>query len=191
MILLILQYMIKSNFSLLILTTILIIILGGCGLSDEELEKMDIVKKVDLEKYMGTWYEIARFPHSFEKNLVGVTATYSLKPNGKVDVVNKGYKNTLDGKLKKAKAFAKLPDPEVTGRLKVFFFWPFGADYIILELDQDNYQYALVGSSSKNYLWILSRTPQMDPKTYDMLVSKAAQRGYDVSQLEVVPQKKE
>jgi len=183
--------MIKIKLSPLLIFAILIITLGGCGLSDEELEKMDVVKNVNLERYMGTWYEIARFPHRFEKNLVGVTATYSLKPNGKVDVVNKGYKNALDGKPKKANAFAKVPDPAVKGRLKVFFFWPFGADYLILELDKENYQYALVGSSSENYLWILSRTPQMDPKTYDMLVSKAAQRGYDVSKLEMVPQRKE
>ncbi|MBN2174244.1 MAG: lipocalin family protein [Bacteroidales bacterium] len=183
--------MLKVKFSSLVISAILIITLGGCGLSNEELEKMDIVKNVDLERYMGTWYEIARFPHGFEKNLVGVTATYSLRADGKVDVLNQGYKYTLDGKLKQAKAFAKLPDPEVKGRLKVFFFWPFGADYIILELDEENYQYALVGSSSKNYLWILSRTPQMDPQTYDLLVSKAAQRGYDVGKLEMVPQKKE
>jgi lipocalin len=149
---------------------------------------MNIVEKVDLERYAGTWYEIARFPHSFEKNLVGVTATYTLRPDGKVDVLNKGYKNSLDGKLKTAKAFAKVPDPGNTGRLKVFFFWPFGADYLILELDQENYQYALVGSSTSNYLWILSRTPQMDQDIYDMLVSKALERGYDVSRIEKVPQ---
>ncbi|HPE55396.1 MAG TPA: lipocalin family protein [Bacteroidales bacterium] len=155
----------------------------------EEIKKMDLVKQVDLERYMGTWYEIARFPNSFEKNLVGVTATYSLKENGKVDVLNQGYKNSLDGKLEKAKGFAKLPDKSQPGWLKVYFFWPFGGDYLILELDQENYQYVLVGSPKKDYLWILSRTPKMEQATYDNLVIKAKERGYDVSKLQMVEQK--
>lgn len=171
------------------LLALLLFILGSCSISAEKLKSMDHVKNVDLERYTGTWYEIARFPHAFEKNLVGVTATYSLKSNGKIEVLNEGYKNSLDGKYKKAKAFAKVPDKSDTGHLKVFFFWPFGADYIILELDKENYQYALVGSSSENYLWILCRTPQMDPQIYQLLLTKAASRGYDIGKLQKVPQK--
>ena len=152
---------------------------------------MNIVNDVNLEQFAGTWYEIARFPHSFEKDLVGVTATYTLRPDGKIDVLNEGYKNSLDGKHKKAKAFAKIPNPENTGRLKVYFFWPFGADYLILELDKENYEYALIGSSSDNYLWILGRKPQLDPEVYMMLVAKAKERGYDINRLEKVPQRTE
>lgn len=161
----------------------------ACGLSDKEIERMRIVKDVDLSRYAGRWYEIARFPHRFEQDLVGVTATYSLREDGKIDVLNEGFVKTLDGKHKKARAFAKVPDPGMPGRLKVYFFWPFGADYLILELDRDMYSYALVGSSSENYLWILSRTPILDEETYRMLVTKAADRGYDVSRLERVPQR--
>jgi apolipoprotein D and lipocalin family protein len=170
-------------YSLLLFT----IALAGCG-SNQKVSTMRTVSEVNLERYMGTWYEIARFPHSFERNLVGVTATYRLKENGKVEVINQGYLHTLDGKLKKAKAFAKVPNPQEPARLKVYFFWPFGADYLILDLAPD-YTWALVGSSSPNYLWILSRTPQMEPQLYNDIVQKAQSLGYDISKLELVEQK--
>lgn len=147
------------------------------------------VSEVDLQKYAGTWYEIARFPHSFEKNLVGVTATYTLRENGKIGVLNQGYKNSLDGKHKKANGKAKVPDPSQPGRLKVSFFLFFYGDYFVLELDQQDYQWAMIGSSTPNYFWILSRTPQMDEDVYQSLLEKARQRGYDLSKLEKVPQK--
>lgn len=135
-----------------------------------------------LEKYLGTWYEIARFDHSFERGLQGVTATYSLKPDGKIQVLNQGYKNSLNGKFKKAVGKAKLASPETPRNLRVSFFWNFYAPYNILELDPD-YRYALIGSNSSDYLWILSRTPQMDDKTYQQLLEKAKLRGYDTSKL--------
>jgi lipocalin len=135
-----------------------------------------------IEKYLGTWYEIARFDHPFERGLQGVTATYSLKPDGKIKVLNQGYKNSLHGKLSKAVGKAKLTSPETPRNLLVSFFWIFYAPYNILELDPD-YRYALIGSSSSNYLWILSRTPQLDEKTYQMIVAKAKARGYDTSKL--------
>lgn len=147
-----------------------------------------VVDSVDLNKYIGTWYEIARFPHSFEKDLVGVTATYEFRDDGKIKVINQGYKFSLDGKHKKSIGKAKIPDKSVPSKLKVSFFLFFYGDYYILELDED-YQYALVGSSSPNYLWILSRTPQMDSSTYNMLVENAKNRGYDVSKLIFVEQK--
>lgn len=168
---------------------LLMAVLISCGLTDEEIATMDMVRNVDLERYAGKWYEIARFPHRFEKDLVGVTATYTLRPDGKIGVLNEGYQHTLGGKHKKAKAFAKVPDENNSGRLKVYFFWPFCADYLILELDRDHYQYALVGSSSDDYLWILCRQPAMDEDTYRMLVDRAAERGYDVSRLQMVPQR--
>lgn len=159
----------------------------GCA-SGQKREPMETVSDVEIERYMGTWFEIARFPHSFERNLVGVTATYRLKANGNVEVINQGYDKTLEGKLKRAKAFAKIPNASQPGRLKVYFFWPFGAEYLILDLDK-NYQWALVGSSTPNYLWILSRKPQMDSIQYEKIVSKAEQLGYNVEKLELVLQK--
>jgi apolipoprotein D and lipocalin family protein len=161
---------------------VLFLMLCGCNTAQTQSNTMKTVDKVDLNRYMGTWYEIARFPHSFEKGFVGVSATYTLKKNGKVEVLNQGYKDSLTGKLKQAKGFAKLPDPNVPGRLMVYFFWPFGGEYLILDLD-DDYQHVLVGSSSKKYLWILCRSPKMDDSTYNSLVKKAELLGFDTSKL--------
>ncbi|MFO7656710.1 MAG: lipocalin family protein, partial [Bacteroidales bacterium] len=122
-------------------------------------------------------------------DLVGVTATYKLLDNGRIEVLNQGYDKTLDGKLKTAKGKAKIPNPEEPGKLKVSFFLFFYADYFIMELDEENYQYALIGSSSDKYLWILSRTPVMETETYTMLVEKAKARGYDIDKLIPVLQK--
>ena len=159
----------------------------SCSTSKNQMIDYTTVKQLDLNRYLGTWYEIARFPHSFEKNLVGVTATYSIRADGKINVVNKGYKNTLDGKLSIAEGKAKIPNKAEPGKLKVSFFWIFYADYDVLELDE-NYQYAMIGSSSPKYFWILSRTPQMNPTTYEMLLEKARKRGYNLDKLEKVPQ---
>jgi lipocalin len=172
-----------------ILFVFLSLLIIGCDAQPtNQQNQMQTVNSLDLQRYMGTWYEIARFPHSFEKDLVGITATYRLKDNGKVEVINQGFKNTLSGKLKKAKGFAKVPDPKEPGRLKVYFFWPFGGDYLVLDLD-DEYRYALIGSYSMNYLWILSRTPQMPDEEYKRLVNKAKSIGYNIDRIELVEQK--
>ena len=146
------------------------------------------VKELDLNRYMGTWFEIARYDHSFEKGLVGVTATYTLRPDGKITVLNQGYKNSLSGKHSIAKGKAKLPDVDEPGKLKVSFFLFFYADYNILELDK-NYQWVLIGSSTNKYLWILSRTPKMEPDAYNKIIGLAKKRGYDTDKLILVEQK--
>ncbi|HSM46426.1 MAG TPA: lipocalin family protein, partial [Draconibacterium sp.] len=138
------------------------------------------VKELDLQRYLGTWYEIARFDHRFERGLVGVTATYSMREDGKIRVLNQGYKNSLDGKLSVAEGKAKLTNEP--GKLKVSFFWIFYADYLVMELDE-NYQWALIGSTSDKYLWILSRTPKLDESTKNLILEKARNRGYDISKL--------
>ena len=159
----------------------------GCS-SSQKIKNMQLVDEVSLDRFLGKWYEIARFPHSFEKGLVGVTATYEQMVTGKIKVINQGYKDSLDGELKTAIGKAKLAKSGNPAHLKVSFFWIFYADYLILELGE-NYDYALIGSTSDKYLWILSRTPQMDGNTYTMLVQKAKERGYDVDKLSLVPQK--
>ena len=159
----------------------------GCAQPDKNRIDNSTIKSLDLNRYLGTWYEIARFPHSFEKNLVGVTANYSLREDGMIRVLNKGYKKSLDGKLSVAEGKAKIPDPNDSGKLKVSFFWIFYGDYYILELDE-NYQYVMIGSSTDKYFWILSRTPQMDESIYQMLLDKARKRGYNLDKLEKVPQ---
>ena len=147
------------------------------------------LKSVDINRFTGTWYEIARFPHRFERGLTGVTATYKLRDDGMIEVINKGYMNSLDGEEKIAVGKAKVASKDGKGHLKVSFFWIFYADYFILELDQQNYSYALIGSSSDTYLWILSRKPEMEKATLDMLLKRAEELGYDLSKVEFVQQK--
>lgn len=173
----------------LILATILLVFMCNCNSQDKMIDK-SVVKELEIEKYLGKWYEISRYDHSFERGLVGVTAFYSLRDDGKIKVVNSGYKNTLNGEKSEAVGKAKIPNPNVPSKLKVSFFWIFYGDYFVLELDKD-YQWAVIGSSSDNYLWILSRTPQMDEKIYKSLLENLVKRGYDVTKLIEVEQKKE
>lgn len=168
----------------------LILVLLSCT-NTKTMINTKTVDNLSLEKYLGKWYEIARFPHSFEKGLVGVTATYSMRDDGKIKVLNQGYKNTLDGELSTATGKAKIPDLNKPGRLRVSFFWIFYSDYLVLELDEKNYEWAVIGSSSDNYLWILSRTPQMEKSLYDELINKLINRKYNVNKLIIVEQKTE
>jgi len=166
----------------------LIITSFGCK-SSKIMVNNSTVKNLDIEKYLGTWYEIARYDHRFERNLVGVTATYSMREDGKIKVVNSGYKNTLEGPKDTALGKAKIPDPSQPSRLKVSFFWFFYGDYFVMELDK-NYQWAVIGSSSDKYLWILSRTPQISESLKQDLLSKIKDRGYQTDELIWVEQKK-
>jgi len=159
---------------------------GGCQTENKSKMNTATVNELDLNRYLGTWYEIARFDHRFERGLVGATATYSMRDDGKIKVVNQGRKNVLDGKLSIAEGKAKLTDEP--GKLKVSFFWIFYADYFVLELDKE-YQWALIGSSSAKYLWILSRTPKLDDNVKKMILQKAEERGYDITKLIWVEQK--
>jgi apolipoprotein D and lipocalin family protein len=166
---------------------ITLIFMSGSLISQQAMSQREYVKSLDIQRYMGTWYEIARFPHKFEKNLVGVTATYTLNSNGSIKVVNSGHFLTLGGKMQNAVGRGKLAGKEKNGHLKVSFFLFFYADYYIMSLD-DNYKWALIGSKSDKYLWILSRTPQMDQNIYNQVLDKARQMGYDLSLLQEVPQ---
>lgn len=152
------------------------------------MPELKTVDSVDVKRYMGTWFEIARFPQRFERGLVGVTANYTLLPNGKVRVLNSGYERDFNGRLRTATGSARVVDTATNAKLKVSFFWPFSADYWILELGKD-YEFAVVGEESRKYLWILSRTPQMDEGVYKELLKRVQSKGFDISKLEKVPQK--
>ncbi|MBN2682841.1 MAG: lipocalin family protein [Bacteroidales bacterium] len=147
-----------------------------------------VVNELDIEKYLGTWYEIARYDHSFERGLVGVTADYSFREDGKIKVINSGFKGSLKGPKSTAIGKAKIPNPKIPSKLKVSFFWIFYADYFVLELDSD-YKWAVIGSKSDKYLWILSRSPLMDKEVYNELLNRLTKRGYDVKKLLLVEQK--
>lgn len=142
----------------------------------------DTVKDLDLKQYIGKWYEIARFDNSFEKGLQGVTAEYSFRKDGKIRVKNCGLKGGTDGEIKCAVGKARPRKSGGPGKLKVSFFLFFYSDYYVLELDA-NYQWVLIGSSSDKYLWILSRTPQLEAGVLDRIIGMAKERGYDTSKL--------
>jgi lipocalin len=138
------------------------------------------VTSFDLSRYLGTWYEVARYDHSFEKGMDNAMAEYILQDDGTVFVLNTAWKN---GKYKVAEGKAKYHDPDLEpGALKVSFFLFFYSEYNVMMVDED-YQISLVGSKSKNYLWILSRTPVPDPDLLNMILEEAEARGYDTSKL--------
>lgn len=160
---------------------LLIILTMISFLSCRTTQDLPTVESVELTRYQGLWYEIARLPNSFEKGLECVTATYTLKSNGKIEVLNRGYSEEK-GSYRSARGTARVPDPDEPGKLKVSFFWPFSGDYYILLLDEQ-YQYALVGAPSRKYLWVLSRTKVLDAALYVRLMDHAEQHGFDTDQV--------
>lgn len=148
-------------------------------LSKEEHYTLEVVPHVELERYLGKWYEIAHLPARFQEGCTDTTATYTLSKDGNVTVLNECIRN---GKIKQAKAKAKVADKNSGAKLKVTFFWPFSADYWIINLGKD-YDYAVVGTPNRKYLWILSRTPQMDDKLFSQLIESVKSKGFNVDNL--------
>ncbi|PLY09682.1 MAG: hypothetical protein C0625_00330 [Arcobacter sp.] len=149
----------------------------GCSSKNPEL---NTVQKIDINKYLGTWYEIARYEHSFEKDCKNVSANYSLKKDNEIKVINQ-CTNMKTNKTKKAIGSAYSID-ETNSKLKVSFFWPFYGDYWILDIDE-NYTYALIGEPSRKYFWILSREKQLDKNLKKEILNKLPNYGYDEKSL--------
>lgn len=142
---------------------------------------LDTVPQVDLGRYAGRWYEIARYPNRFERKCDrDVTADYSIKRNGEIRVTNSCLKS--NGTVSRAVGTAKVADKSTNAKLKVAFFWPFYAKYWIIDLGRE-YDYAVVGGPSRRYLWILSRTPQISDDLYSSITARLAAKGYDASKL--------
>ena len=145
--------------------------------SDVSKNDLEVVQSVDLSRYIGRWYEISRLPNGFQKKCADmVSADYSLRPDEKIEVINRCRK--ANGEYATAKGKAKIVDKKTNAKLKVTFFWPFYGNYWILELGP-NYEYAVVGEPGRKYLWILSRSPQMDEVLYEELLQKMAARGFN------------
>ena len=157
----------------------LLLCLAGCtGLPENVMPVGDF----KLEKYLGTWYEIARLDHSFERGLTRVTADYSLRGDGGVRVLNRGY-SARDRAWKEAEGKAYFVNQSDQGYLKVSFFGPFYGSYVVLALDREGYQYSLVSGPDKSYLWLLARRPKLDKVVLDGLIARAAAAGFDTSKL--------
>ncbi|MDD2697222.1 MAG: lipocalin family protein [Arcobacteraceae bacterium] len=159
-----------KNYLLLLALSLFFV---GCSTKHPHLET---VKSVDIQKYKGTWYEIARFEHFFEKGCKNVTATYELKSDGDIKVINR-CTMIEDNKQKEAFGVA-YPTDETNSKLKVSFFRPFYGDYYILDVASD-YSYALVGAPSRELLWILSRTKTIDESTKEKILAQLPKLGFD------------
>jgi apolipoprotein D and lipocalin family protein len=157
----------------------------GCTTTTERLHlpPLETVRRVEVERYLGRWYEIASFPQIFQRGCTGTTATYSLKPDGNIEVRNRCFENALDGPEKGAVGTARVANRATNAELEVSFFGPFWAPYWIIDLGPD-YEYAVVGHPGRDYLWILSRSPQMADETYAAILERLRAKGYELERLQ-------
>jgi apolipoprotein D and lipocalin family protein len=157
-------------------------LVAGCTGKPDGVEP---VRPFDIQRYKGEWFEIMRLDHSFERGLTNVTATYALRDDGSVDVLNKGF-DRKNCRWKEAKGRAVFQGSRDTASLSVTFFWPFSGGYHVLALDRQDYGWALVSGPSRNFLWILARRPNLDVDLRNGLISKARELGFPVDQLILV-----
>ncbi|GAC04829.1 lipocalin family protein [Paraglaciecola chathamensis] len=155
------------------------LLLTGCTSVPSGIEP---VQDFNLQRYLGKWYEVARYDHSFERGLEQVTAQYSLRNDGGVKVVNRGF-NQQEQAWEEAVGKAYFVDDESTGHLKVSFFGPFYASYVIFSLDIQDYDYAMITGPNRDYLWILARQPKLPPEVMQNLLEKAGDAGFDTQKL--------
>jgi apolipoprotein D and lipocalin family protein len=157
----------------------ILFILTGCATIPSGVEA---VRGFDVGRYEGRWYEIARLDHSFERGLSNVSATYTLRGDGRIDVLNKGF-DKRSGRWKEVRGRACFLEDSTVGRLKVTFFWPFYGSYNVISLDNENYSYALVCGPNRSYLWILAREKTLGRAVIDKLIKAAKDSGFDVEGL--------
>lgn len=157
----------------------LMLLLVGCVSPPEGVQP---VQGFEPKRYLGTWYEIARLDHSFEEGLSDVTAEYSMRDDGGLKVINRGYSKE-EKEWSEAQGKAYFVEDETTGHLKVSFFGPFYGAYVIFELDKDNYDYAFVSGPDTSYLWLLARTPEVSDELIQSFVSRADNLGFDTNEL--------
>ncbi len=178
--------LIKQVGSLILLIAIsfmLVAALGSCSVGVPR--GLTVVDDFEVDRYLGTWYEIARLDHRFERDLDQVTATYSKRDDGGITVINRGY-DTIRQIWKESEGKAYFVDSPDQGQLKVSFFGPFYGGYNIIELDREQYRYAMIAGPDRDYLWILARQPELDQGVLSGLLDKAGQAGFEVSKLIMV-----
>ncbi len=164
------------------MTIVLCMLLSCAPQNRQAAVPLEVVPAVDLTRYTGVWYEISRYPNRFQEGCVGSRATYTLRSDGKIGVLNECFEGSFTGKLRQVNGTAKVVDRKTNAKLKVTFFWPFYGDYWIIDLGRD-YEYAVVGHPDRTYLWILSRTKQMDEELYREILGRLTAQGYDTAKL--------
>ncbi|HUF21819.1 MAG TPA: lipocalin family protein [Burkholderiales bacterium] len=165
----------------------LVLFLTGCANgSGRDAVPLETVEGLEIDRYLGKWYEIGRLPFRVQEGCVATTATYTRIDEKHIRVMNECRQERFDGKLRRASARAWVAGDD-PARLKVQFFWPFRADYWVIALDPE-YRWAMVGQPSRKYLWILAREPQIPEAVYLDLLERAAAQGYDVSRMQRTPQ---
>lgn len=164
---------------------LLVLSVSGCLGMPESVKP---VSQFELDRYLGTWYEIARLDHSFERGLSQVTAEYSLRDDGGVSVINRGF-SAEEQEWDEAEGKAYFVDKDSEGYLKVSFFGPFYGSYVVFELERENYSYAFVSGPNHDYLWLLSRTPTVSSDVIARFEAMSKERGFETGQLIYVDQK--
>ena len=167
-----------------LITLLLIPLITACTGVPQGIEP---VTGFDKERYLGTWYEIARLDHSFEEGLSRVSAEYSVNDDGSIRVINRGYSEE-DGEWQEAEGRAVFVEDDSTGHLKVSFFGPFYASYVVFDLDKEDYSGACVTGYSRDYLWFLSRTPEVSEQALERFRAKIRAEGFDPDELIIVDQ---
>lgn len=162
----------------------MILLLTGCTSIPQGIEP---INGFDVNRYLGTWYEIARYDHSFERDLEQVTAQYSMRKDGGIKVINRGF-NPIKQTWKEAVGKAYFVGREDVGHLKVSFFGPFYASYVIFSLDIEGYEYAMITGPNRDYLWVLARQPKLSSDATQVLLKKAHEAGFDTKKLIFVKQ---
>jgi apolipoprotein D and lipocalin family protein len=169
----------NNKIRYLLFTAVLSLLLSACTGMPEGVRPVD---EFDLNKYLGKWYEIARLDHSIERGLNNISAEYTLRDDGGVKVINRGY-SSGDKQWKQSEGKAYFVNTPDQGYLKVSFFGPFYGSYIIFELDEKNYQYAFISGPDTSYLWLLSRTPNVDKDLIEKFINRSKALGFDTDNL--------
>jgi apolipoprotein D and lipocalin family protein len=168
------------------------LVLASCGgpTTTERLglPALQTVERVEVDRYLGDWFEVASFPQDVQAGCSGTNTNYALRDDGEIDITNRCIK---DGEEDVATGIARIVDTDTNAKLEISFFRPFYGDYWVIELGDelpDEYSYAVVGHPSRDYLWILSRTPTLDNALYDNVVSRLQTVGYEIDRLAKTPQ---
>jgi apolipoprotein D and lipocalin family protein len=179
----------KKAYSVFLFILMLSVFFSCATIPEVSTENIPLVERLDLERFAGRWYEIARMPFFLTDDLVNTTDTYVLKENGEIEIIYEGYKDSPEGSRRVTRSRATVPDPRLPGLLKVHFFGLLSADYRVIAIEEDEYSYMAVTSGTKDTLWILCRTPQMDSDLYKRLLLSLERQGFDIDSLVKVEQR--